>query len=153
MIERLASPQVDIVSRDWMNHDQIDDLLRSNDVLLAPYREATQSGVVADALTWGVPAVSTQVGALSEQLGDGKAGWLIPDQSPTAFADAMLAVCENRQELAAKSAAALALAEKTWAADSWGWLAGAPLGQAASPRGARASADAQRLYQRTSHLF
>lgn len=129
IISRLVAPQVEIVGRSWMSYEQVDQLLAESDVLLAPYQEATQSGVIADALTWGVPVVATPVGALSEQLGCGLAGWLAQDSSPSAFADAMLDVLRERQSIAAKSQMSNRLAHEAWDKDWWGWLDALGCGQ------------------------
>ncbi len=121
-LDKLTMPQVEIVSQRWMSHEQIDNLFQGSDVLLAPYSEATQSGVVADAMAWGVPVVATPVGALREQLGDGAAGWLARDASPEAFAELLETVLQDRIAIADKAAAAARYSQKLWSEDRWSWL-------------------------------
>ena len=53
-----------------MPETEIGALLAWSDALVLPYREASQSGVVAAALAAGRPVIATSVGGLREQLRD-----------------------------------------------------------------------------------
>lgn len=117
----LAGPQVDI-RPGWLDDAALEALLADADVLLAPYTEASQSGLVAQALSLGVPVLATPVGALPEQIGRGGAGWLANDATPEAFGRALRAVLDAPAERFSKASAACALAEAAWAADTWDWL-------------------------------
>jgi len=54
----------------WIDDEEFPRTLATFDLLLLPYREASQSGVLAQALSLGVPVVVTPVGALAEQVAD-----------------------------------------------------------------------------------
>jgi glycosyltransferase involved in cell wall biosynthesis len=58
------------VDNRWVAESEIGPLLAWSDVLVLPYREASQSGVAASALAAGRVVVSTRVGGLAEQLTD-----------------------------------------------------------------------------------
>ncbi|MBP3883865.1 MAG: glycosyltransferase, partial [Olsenella sp.] len=45
-----------------------------NCVAVVPYRDATQSGVIALALAYGVPVIASDTGGLREQLDGGNVG-------------------------------------------------------------------------------
>ena len=60
------------------------------DLVVLPYRNATQSGVAAWATGAGVPCVATPVGALPEQIIDGVNGVVASGISATEIADAVL---------------------------------------------------------------
>lgn len=124
MRARFDAARVDI-RHEFLSDDELDQLIDAHDIVLAPYREATQSGVVAQALAGGKPIVATPVGALPEQIGDGRAGWLAEAATGEAFAAAMVAALENADERAAKASGAHALALEAWQARSWHWLADA----------------------------
>ncbi len=62
------------------------------DVLVMPYRHISQSGVLYLALSLGVPVVATRVGALPEMLRDGDSAVLVPLESPSALAEALIRV-------------------------------------------------------------
>ncbi|MGC8866249.1 MAG: glycosyltransferase, partial [Bacteroidales bacterium] len=59
------------------------------DLVVQPYKSATQSGVSQIALYFEKPVVVTDVGGLAEQIPHGKAGWVV-EPRPEALADAML---------------------------------------------------------------
>jgi glycosyltransferase involved in cell wall biosynthesis len=46
-------------------------------IVVVPYTEATQSGVVTIAATHQLPVVGTRIGGLPEQIEDGKTGLLV----------------------------------------------------------------------------
>jgi glycosyltransferase involved in cell wall biosynthesis len=75
----------------------------ATDVTLAPYRRATQSGVVVLGHVLGSVPVASAVGGIPEQIDDGVDGVLVaPDAPVTAWRDALarLRDDEHRKELA-----------------------------------------------------
>ncbi len=62
------------------------------DVLVMPYRHISQSGVLFLGLSLGVPVVASRVGGLPEMLKDGDTALLVPPNSPTALAEALIKV-------------------------------------------------------------
>ncbi len=64
------------------------DAVQHHHVLLAPYRSATQSGLIPLALSGGRPVVATTVGGLPDQVPPG-AGATAPPDDPAAFAGAI----------------------------------------------------------------
>lgn len=59
------------------------------DVVVLPYRRATQSGVVQLAYAHGRPVVVTDVGGLAEDVIAGETGEVAPPEDPEALADAI----------------------------------------------------------------
>ena len=62
-----ALPGVTVENR-WVPEDEIGALLGWSDIVVLPYREASQSGVAAAALAAGRRVVATRVGGLAGQL-------------------------------------------------------------------------------------
>lgn len=60
------------------------------DFVVAPYIDASQSGVVSLALTNNRAVIATRVGGLPEQVDDGETGLLVEPNNVKQFADAML---------------------------------------------------------------
>ncbi len=60
------------------------------DLLVMPYRRISQSGVLYLALSLGVPVVASRVGALPEVVRDGDSALLVPPESPTTLAEALI---------------------------------------------------------------
>ncbi|MBK8904976.1 MAG: glycosyltransferase [Anaerolineaceae bacterium] len=61
---------------------------RANVVVL-PYRSATQSAVVQTAFGRGKPVITTDVGGLGEVVEDGRTGLVVPPEDPRALAEAI----------------------------------------------------------------
>ncbi|MGD9980996.1 MAG: glycosyltransferase family 4 protein [Hyphomonadaceae bacterium] len=122
LVSRLsATPGVDVLAG-WLSDAEIAALLEEHDVLVAPYRSASQSGVVAEALAAGLPCVVTPVGALVEQIGEGAGGWIARGTAPDAFAAALSAALADPAAISGKAEGALALARAAWEAPYWDWL-------------------------------
>lgn len=65
-------------------------LLGEADLMVAPYRSATQSGAVEMAFGAGVPVVASAVGGLANQVDHGRNGLLVPPDDPAALAAALV---------------------------------------------------------------
>lgn len=70
-------------------------LLSHTEFVVCPYKDATQSGVVMTAFAMECPIVASNVGALKEQIEDGKTGLLIPPCNVKALSDAIKHLIEN----------------------------------------------------------
>ncbi len=111
-------PGVRVEAR-WLAEAEIPGLIAAADAVVLPYREASQSGVVALAHALGVPAVVTPLGGLAEQVHDGVDGAVAGAATPAALAQAMARLCPEaaRARLAA-GAAASGLALQDWGAQA-----------------------------------
>jgi len=58
------------------------------DLVVQPYKTATQSGVTQIAYHFNKPMIVTDVGGLAEMCPDGRVGYVVPPE-PTAIADAI----------------------------------------------------------------
>jgi len=81
------------------------ELFRSAALLVLPYRDATQSALVATAYRFGVPVIVTRTGALPEAVIEGETGWVIPPNDPPALAHALREALSDSNRLAAMGAA------------------------------------------------
>ena len=62
-------PGVTVENR-WVPEDEIGELIAWADVIVLPYREASQSGIAPSVIAAGRTVVATRVGGLSQQLHD-----------------------------------------------------------------------------------
>jgi glycosyltransferase involved in cell wall biosynthesis len=88
--------------------DEIPAYFRRADLVVLPYREIDQSGVLSTALAFGSPLVLTAVGGFPEVAGTGAAE-LVPPDDTTALHDALRSLLDDsagRQRLGAASRAA-----------------------------------------------
>jgi glycosyltransferase involved in cell wall biosynthesis len=67
-------------------------LFQQASVVVLPYTEASQSGVIPVAYTYGKPVVGTTVGGLPEMIEDGVTGILVPPGDERRLAEAIVAV-------------------------------------------------------------
>ena len=113
--EPLSRWQEEIDARNLRDHVVLDDryipdgavgsLFGAHHLVLAPYRSATQSGIVPLAQAAGRPVVATNVGGLVEAVDDGRTGRLA-DPTGGALADAIADVAADLERYAAASGAA-----------------------------------------------
>lgn len=79
----------------WIGDDEQALLFKQAAVVVLPYIEATQSGVVPVAYNYAKPVVATAVGALPDCVEDGVTGILVPPRDPKKLADAIVQLLEN----------------------------------------------------------
>lgn len=61
-----------------------------SDVCILPYKSATQSGVIATALSYETPVIASDVGGLGEYVEHEVSGLLVPPDNPPALAAAVI---------------------------------------------------------------
>ena len=71
----------------WLSNSEIEDLVRSSKLVVLPYIEASQSGVIAIAHSLSTPVVVTPVGGLIDQISVGKNGLVARTISPESLAE------------------------------------------------------------------
>jgi glycosyltransferase involved in cell wall biosynthesis len=86
-----------VVHNRYISTAERDELFRQASVVVLPYIEATQSGVVPLASAFAKPVVATRVGALGEAVEDGRTGLLVPPENPAALAAAVNQLLGNAQ--------------------------------------------------------
>ena len=83
---------------DFIPNSQVGAYFCASDLIVQPYKHATQSGVSQIAYHFNKPMLVTNVGGLAELIPDGKAGYVTPTE-PTAIADAILDFYQNQREV------------------------------------------------------
>jgi glycosyltransferase involved in cell wall biosynthesis len=91
---RLTNLSATVVNR-WLTAAEIAEALDSHDVIILPYLEASQSGIVAMAHGRGVPVIVTPVGGLQEQVVDGVTGVVADAVTPQALGAAIRRIFET----------------------------------------------------------
>lgn len=117
-------PQVDLGWVRELDESEVDTLLDRHDVLVCPYIEASQSGALSEALYHGVPSLVTPVGALPEQIGFGRAGWVAQSTSAHGLREAIRMVLADPDTIrrATREANAMVAPPRS---DAWGDVVGA----------------------------
>lgn len=70
------------------------------DVVVCPYTDATQSGVIMSAFALCKPVLGTNVGGLPEMLGFGRYGYIVPAKDSKALCEALRHIALHPEELA-----------------------------------------------------
>jgi len=89
-----SNPLFEIRNR-YIPVDEVANLFSSSEMVVIPYIEASQSGPLHLAYTFGKAVVATKVGAISESLTHGREGLLIPTNDHRALAKAMIEIMIN----------------------------------------------------------
>lgn len=92
------------------------------DMVVQPYRTATQSGISQMAYQFERPMLVTDVGGLSEIVPHGEAGYVVKPESPEAIAAALLDFYDNRREAGFSAEAARQKSRFSWEAMASGIL-------------------------------
>jgi starch synthase len=71
------------------------ELFAQASVVVLPYIDASQSGVIPIAYSFGKPVVATTVGGLPAMVDDGVTGYLVPPCDERALAEAVIRVLQE----------------------------------------------------------
>ncbi len=93
----IERPEMFTIHDEWISDDRRRELFAESSIIVLPYVEATQSGVVPIAYTYGKPIVATRTGALPEAVDDGVTGLIVPPRDPTALASAIVRLLQDKQ--------------------------------------------------------
>jgi glycosyltransferase involved in cell wall biosynthesis len=85
---------VSIVNR-YLPDEELVAYVDSADVVVLPYRSATQSGIVQVAFGRQKAVITTNVGGLAEVVEDGRSGFVVPPEDPHALAAAIVRYFEE----------------------------------------------------------
>lgn len=84
----------------WIEDSEVNGLFNDkNVVLVLPYLEATQSGVINVAMPLGTPIIATKCGGIVEQIEHGKTGFLVEPNSVKELYRMMEYVIQNWESL------------------------------------------------------
>lgn len=99
-VQRLfeAWPQVDL-ELGWVSDRRAQELLSDHHLLLCPYVEASQSGVVVQAMSWAMPSLVMPTGSLPEQIGFGRAGLISPAASADGLRKCLQSILQHPESL------------------------------------------------------
>ncbi len=104
-----------IMKNDFIPDSNVVNFFCAADLIVQPYKSATQSGVTQIAYHFNKPMVITSVGGLAEFVPDGKVGYVVkPD--PKAIADAILRFYTERKEVEFSAGAAIEKKKYEWSA-------------------------------------
>ncbi|SET60007.1 glycosyltransferase [Hymenobacter actinosclerus] len=102
-----------IRATDFIPNEQVADYFCAADMVVQPYKNATQSGVSQIAYHFGRPMLVTDVGGLAELIPDGEVGYVVPP-APQAIADALVDFYARQREVEFMAGLAAKRQEFSW---------------------------------------
>jgi len=95
-IERLGLKDCIIINNRYISDSDVKDYFNAADIIVQPYKSATQSGVTQIAYHFEKPMLVTNVGGLKEIIPDGKVGYVVEPQ-PSEIANALVDFYKNEK--------------------------------------------------------
>lgn len=109
----LRHPQIEVINK-YIPDEEVAVLMKRSSIVILPYLEATQSGVIPIAYTFARPVIATCVGSLKEMVIHGQTGLIVPPNRPDELADAVKTLALDDALRAAMGKQAYDLAMNAW---------------------------------------
>jgi glycosyltransferase involved in cell wall biosynthesis len=93
--QMMVHPERFVVFNRHISEEEASRLFQEASIVVLPYIESSQSGVIPIAYTYGKPVVATAVGGLPEMVDEGVTGLLVPPRDERRLAEAIVAVLRN----------------------------------------------------------
>lgn len=91
-------PNVSIYNR-WIINEEVESFFKGeNIVVILPYLDATQSGVIPICISYAVPIIASETGGLIEQLNDYETGILVQPNNAEELATKMINLADNPEK-------------------------------------------------------
>jgi len=101
LIQDLNIPSKNLVlATDYIANEEVAKYFSAANVVVLPYRSATQSGIVQIAYNFDTPVIATDVGGLAEVVIDGNSGLIASDATPPTVADKVIEFFQSDLEAA-----------------------------------------------------
>jgi glycosyltransferase involved in cell wall biosynthesis len=84
-----------IVYNNYISNKMLAELFQKASIVVLPYVDGSQSGVVPMAYAFKKPVVATNVGSIPEVVNDGRTGYIVPPRDSVRLADAIIKLLEN----------------------------------------------------------
>ena len=98
MIDRLGLKECVTIYDRFIPNEDVALYFCAADLVVLPYVSATQSGIVQVAYHYNKPVVITNVGGLPEVVPNGRTGYVVPPEDPSALAEAVLRFYREKRE-------------------------------------------------------
>ena len=112
--QAMKNPERFEVHNRWIDDKERASFFQRASMVVLPYNEATQSGVVPVAFNYAKPVVATRVGALIECVDDKQTGLLVPPRDPAALAEAIVRLLKNPEERRSMGLAGKRMLDRDW---------------------------------------
>lgn len=83
------------IINEFVPDEKVAELFQRASLVVVPYTDASQSGVLTIAYSFGKPVIATDVGGLSEAVDDGRTGYIVPPKDEKALANAIIKLLQD----------------------------------------------------------
>jgi len=87
--------QVKLINQ-FVPNEEVGKYYAPADLVILPYRSATQSGILNVAYGFGKPVLATRVGGLMESIDEGETGFIVEPESPAALCEGVKRFLSSR---------------------------------------------------------
>ena len=88
-----------VIFTDYVSNEEMSAIFSGSKIIVLPYLLATQSGVLHQAIAYGKPVITTDVGGVGETVKKYNIGCVVPPRDSRAIADAILGMLDNPEEM------------------------------------------------------
>lgn len=92
----LNQPGLKVINR-FYSEDELVNELEKCDIVVCPYTDATQSGVMMSAYAFRKPGIVSNVGGLTEMVSHNENGFVVPPADSVALSEAIIFIRENKE--------------------------------------------------------
>ena len=85
------------IINEYIPDEKVAELFQKSRIVVLPYIEASQSGIVQIAYAFKKPVVATNVGAIPEVVDNGVTGFIVPPRDSEAIADAIIKLLQDEK--------------------------------------------------------
>ncbi len=97
MVKKLGLENIVIMENKFIENNDVAKYFCACDLVVLPYKTATQSGVTQIAYHFSKPMLVTNVGGLPEIVSDGKSGYVC-EPNAKSIADCLIDFCQNKRD-------------------------------------------------------
>jgi glycosyltransferase involved in cell wall biosynthesis len=87
-----------VIYNEYIPNEMVSELFQKASIVVLPYIEASQSGVIPIAYSFKKPVVVTDVGSIPEVVEDGNTGFIVPPKNPKKLAEAIITLLANNEK-------------------------------------------------------
>jgi glycosyltransferase involved in cell wall biosynthesis len=88
-----------IIHNRYISNEEIANYVANTKIVVCPYTDATQSGVVMTSFAFGKPVIATSVGGFLDVIENHVTGLLVPPRDAKGLADAIISLLSDRKKI------------------------------------------------------
>jgi glycosyltransferase involved in cell wall biosynthesis len=122
-LPRLSNGGKFTIIEEYIPNTRLAELFQQTAVVVCPYIDATQSGVVMTAYAFWKPVVATRVGGLPEYIDDGKTGILVEPKNPESLSEGTIKILNKMKTIEGQQRISNTILKKSQTEFNWDKIA------------------------------